>query len=273
MGYRIEYWSNHTSDAHPTILTVSQTDPVTLLVGSNADNPGQDSVGTFHATPPPAETDALIQAARWLVHTPKPIVPPAVPGGEIRKLTITLDSGPEEVRHVTEDLPPDPAFSTAEAAAIAFAKVVRQHPKIALWSQTVLRLDRPGHIEVAMKLFNVGAEPLSIPHPDFWADGSVSIQVTARRNDVPLAELRNEHQRFLDLSKAQLVGTSPLLVQAKIIPIAPRQDLTFKFAADLVLPKGNYDVWLALDTSLLDDRGSQIMRIELVSKKEQQHIE
>jgi hypothetical protein len=272
MGYRIEYWSNHASAAHPTVLTVSLTESATLLVGSNADNPGLDPVGTFRVTSPLAETDALVQAARRLVHTAKPLVGPALPDEEIRKLTIVLDSGTEEMRHVTESFPPDPAFSAAESAAIALVKVMRQHPKVALSGQSLFRLDGIGHVQVAMKLVNVGTDALSISHPDFWADGSVLIQVTARRNDVPLAKLSNEHQRFLDLSKAQLVGTIPSLVQARTIPIAPHRDVTFKFTADLVLPKGNYDVWLALDTSLLDAQGLQIMRTELVSKKEQQRI-
>jgi hypothetical protein len=48
--------------------------------------------------------------------------------------------------------------------------------------------------------------------------------------------------------------------------------LTFNFSANLPLPHGNYDVWLTLDTALLDDRGLQIMRAELVSKKEQQRV-
>src|ERR1017187_6780540 len=39
MEYRIEYWSNHASDAHPTVLTISASEPALLFVGSNADNP------------------------------------------------------------------------------------------------------------------------------------------------------------------------------------------------------------------------------------------
>lgn len=271
MGYRIEYWSNHASDAHPSVLTVSASEPATLLVGSNADNPGMDPVGTFRAAPPPAETDALVHVARMLVRTPT-VFAPALPGEEMRRLTMALDSGPPQTRQVTESSPPDQWFLTAEAAAVAVAKVVRQHPKVALSAQTVVRLKGAGRVEVAVKLVNVGLEALAIPHPDFWADGSVSIQVTARRNDVPLAELRNEHQSFLDLSRGQLLSTSPTLVQARTIAIAPHGELTFNFSADLPLPHGNYDVWLTLDTALLDDRGLQIMRAELVSKKEQQRM-
>jgi hypothetical protein len=272
MEYRIEYWSNHASDAHPTVLTISASEPALLFVGSNADNPGLEPVGTFRATPPPAETDALVHVARMLVRTPQSVVAAALPGEEIRRLTIALDSGPQETRHVTESSPPDQWFLRAEAAAVALAKVVRQHPKVALSAQTVVRLNGTGRVEVAVKLVNVGFDALAIPHPDFWTDGSVSIQVTARRNDVPLAELRNEHQRFLDLSKAELVSASPALVQARTITIAPHGELTFNFSADLALPQGNYDVWLTLDTALLNDQGLQIMRTQLVSKKEQQRI-
>jgi hypothetical protein len=272
MEYRIKYWSNRASDAHPTLLTISAAEPARLLVGSNADNPGLDPVGTFQATPPTAETRALVQAARRLVHTPKPAIGPVIPGEEIRKLTIVLDSGPEETRLVTESFPPDQPFSAAEESAVALVTAMRLNPKAALSAQTTFRPDGTGHVEVTLKVANVGVDVVAIPHPDFWADGSVAIQVTARRNDVALADLRNEHQQFVDLSKAQLFGASPSPNRSRIIAIAPHRDLHFKFVADLVLPKGNYDLWLVLDTPLLDAQGSQIMQTELVSKKEQHRI-
>ncbi len=189
MGYNIEYWSNRASDAHPTLLTVSLADPARLVVGSNADNPGPEPVGTFLAMPPAAEADALMQAARRLVHSPNPAIGPAIPGEEIRKLTIALDSGPQETRLATESSPPDQPFLAAETAAIAVAKALRLHPKAALSAQMTLRLDGAGHVEVALKVVNVGLDTVTIPHPDFWADGSVSIQVVTRRNDVALSEL------------------------------------------------------------------------------------
>lgn len=72
--------------------------------------------------------------------------------------------------------------------------------------------------------------------------------------------------------KAQLISTSPSLVPAQFISIAPQRDLTLKFMADLALSKGSYDVWLTLDTSLLDAQGLQIMRVEFVSRKTQHRV-
>jgi hypothetical protein len=51
------------------------------------------------------------------------------------------------------------------------------------------------------------------------------------------------------------------------IPIAPHRDVTFQFTVDVDLSTGRYDRWLSLATNLLDARGVEIARVELVSAK------
>jgi hypothetical protein len=272
MTYKVEYWTNQSSNTNPMELTVSHSGPATLLVRSNADNPEINPVGIFRGVPSQTEVDALVQACHRLVLAPKPHLEPPVPGELVRRLTISLDDGPTEMRNTVMSTAPDQPFLAAEAAALALLKVVRQHPQIALTAQTLLHLDGAGHLEVSIRVTNIGKEPLRIPHPDMWGDGSVSIQVTALRNDVPLADLRDKHQQFLDLSKPQIVGTLPSLASGRTIPIAPYRDVTFQFVADMVLSPGNYDVWLTLDTALLDAQGANIMQAELLSKSLQASI-
>jgi hypothetical protein len=129
-------------------------------------------------------------------------------------------------------------------------------------------MDGTKHWDVTLKLTNAGSEPVAIPHPDYW-ESAVSIQITALRNDVALADLRDKHQRFIQLSRRQLVATIPLPKPGPTIPIAPHRDVTFQFVADVILPPGRYDSWLSIDTPLLDARGAESMQVELVSAKVQ----
>jgi hypothetical protein len=268
MGYKIEYWSNRASDGYATILRVSQGLPATLQIGSNADEPGPNPVGIFRAVSPRAEEEALVQSVRRLTFAPEVPVVPSMPGEVMRRLTVALDTGSEEVRSASESSPATAPFLAAESAAIALARVVRKYPQAALAAQTFFLLDGTKHWAVTLKLTNAGSELVAIPHPDYW-ENAVSIQVTARRNDVALADLRNTHQRFIELSSRQLVATTPFPKPGPTIPIAPHRDLTFQFAVDVDLSAGHYDRWLSLTTNLLDARGAEIARVELVSAKAQ----
>jgi hypothetical protein len=268
MGYKIEYWSNRANDGYATILRVSQGGPAILQIGSNADEPGPNPVGIFRAVSPRAEEEALVQSARRLLLAPERPVVPSVPGEVMRRLTVALDTGSEEVRSASESSPATAPFLAAESAAIALAKVIRKSPQAALAAQTFFQLGGTKHWDVSLKLTNAGSEPVAIPHPDYW-ENAVSIQVTARRNDVALADLRNQHQRFIELSRRQLVATIPLSKPGPTMLIAPHRDVTFQFAVDVDLPAGRYDRWLSLETYLLDARGVEIARVELVSAKVQ----
>jgi hypothetical protein len=192
---------------------------------------------------------------------------PALPGQVVRKVTVTSSSGTEQVRCAAEDSAPEPEFSAAEAEAIGLAQLLRQHPKAALSGQSAFRHTGPERLDVTVKLVNVGVAPLAIPHPDVWGGGAVSITFTALRNDVPLDKLSNEHQRFVNLSKAQLTDTRPPLGPGRTITLTPTGEVTLTFATDLPLPRGSYDIWTTVETAILDPQGARLMRVELVSAK------
>jgi hypothetical protein len=266
--YKIEYWSNRASDGYATKLRLSQGGPAILQIGSNANEPGPNPVGIFRAVSPREEEEALVQSVRRLLFAPKGPVVPCVPDAVLRRLTIALDTGSEEVRSASESSPATAPFLAAESTAIALAKVIHKFPQTALAAQTFFHLDGTKHWDVTLKLTNAGSEPVAIPHPNYW-ENAVSIQITALRNDVALADLRDKHQRFIQLSRRQLVATIPLPKPGPTIPIAPHRDVTFQFVADVILPPGRYDSWLSIDTPLLDARGAEIMQVELVSAKVQ----
>jgi hypothetical protein len=268
LDYKIEYWSNSVSEEYPTMVAISSSASPLLMVGSNADDPGAAPVGRFSVAPAAARTGAFMRATLRLMRSAERKAAPALPGQVVRELKVVSNSGSEQVRYGTERAAPDPEFLTAEAEAVTLARFLRQHPKTALSAQATFRPTKPDRLEFAVKLVNVGIDPLAIPHPDVWADGSTAVTVVARRNDVPLAQLSNKHQRFVNLSQAQITGTKPPLEPGRTITLAPTREVTLTFATDLPLPRGSYDILMRLETAILDPQGALLMRAELVSGKE-----
>jgi hypothetical protein len=273
MDYQIVYWSNEVGERSFLELKVHSSAPVTCFVGSNEDHPGPEPVGLFQSVASPAEIGTFIETVQRLNSSPRPPLRYGIPGSLIREFRISMAGGPEEIRRAVEGVEPEGAFLLAEKAAVVLARAVRKHPRVALSMEAALVLDGAGHLDVQVHLNNPGSETVRIPHPDLWSDGSVIIVVAACRNDIALADLGSEHQRFLNLSRSQLVDVRPTLRPGKFVAISPGQKLTLKFSAKLPLPQGGYDASLSLTTDLVDGSGRQMLRIESVTQKQRQRVD
>jgi hypothetical protein len=267
MTYKIDYWSNQASNTSPTELHVSHLSPAVLVVRSNAEAPEIGAVGLFQDTPPPSKVDELVQACQRMLLLARPQLPPPVPGESVREISVRIDDGPTEVRSTVVTVPAEQTFLAAESAAWAIAEVIRRSPKMALTSRAQLRIDGAAHLHASIRLTNVGREPIGLPHPDIWHEGAISFQITALRNDIPVADLRDEHQRFLYLSRAHLAAMLPASPPARMISLPPQRDVVLQFEAELILAPGGYDVWLLLETPLFDAQGTQTIRAEMYSAR------
>jgi len=157
------------------MLNVSNAGPVTLTVGSNADEPGVGMVGKFESAPPPAQVDTLVQAARRLLLAPNPEFRLPVPGEEVRPLTVSLDDSPEKQRSAVQSVVADQPFLAAEAVAVALARASQACNRR---SGTVPARQGRSHRDDS-EAYQRWHSPLSVPHPSLWADGSLAIDVTA----------------------------------------------------------------------------------------------
>lgn len=266
MDYEITYSTNATSEGFTMSVAVSAAVAPLLTVGSNADDPGTAPVGTFSAPPAVVRTDAFVQAAWRLIQNREPSPARALPGQVVRRVMVRSGATGQQERFATETSAPDLDFAATETAAFGLARALRQHPREALSGRTTFRPRKPDLIEATVELTNVGIAPLAIPHPDAW-EGRWSFTLSARRNDLPLAELRNEHQRFVELAKGDLADTKPPLAPGAPITLSPGGRVTFTFATVLALPSGGYDVWTTVETPILDSRGTTLLRAEIVSTK------
>lgn len=256
---------NQASNTAPMEIHVSDQGPAVLVVRNNADAPETGAVGIFQDTLPTATVSEVVQACQRMLLSARPQLPRPVPGELVREISVRLGDGPTEVRNTVMGVPPDQPFLAAEKVALALADGLRRSPRTALTSRTSIRLDSSAHLQASIRLTNVGKDLLAFPAPDAWHDGEVSFQVTALRNDVPVADLRDNHQRFLYLSRPQLVATLPASPPDRTIAIAPQRDLVRQFEAELLLSPGSYDVRLLLEAPIFDAQGTQIIRAEMYS--------
>jgi hypothetical protein len=271
MPYSIEYWTNAPDDVYPSVLEVSSAKGAELLVASNEDEPGEPTIGRFAMRGDAAAFTPLLDAVTAPGFAAAGAPAMAEPGELIRRFSVTVDSKSEVVRVVTETMKPDAPFAAAESLALQLMKKVRQHPRRVLALENFALnfsavMDR---LEVTFSLANPGPEPVAIPYLVHWAQANIQLTVTARRSDVPLAQMGNQHQVFVQFDADQLVELTAPSNTGNLLVLAPGQELRLRFQKDLPpLMPGKYDVWGTFSVQLLDAKGSEITRGELASPRQ-----
>lgn len=261
----IEYWSNAADDAFPTRLVVTRN-KAELEVMSNEDNPAVPNIGRFSMAADAPKFEQLAAAVATPAFAKHANPDPIEPGEVIRKLTVRFADGHEVRRHVEGSAPGDAGFASAEQQALRMAAEVRRHPRqvVSIAMTTTPGATRDDHI-LNVTLSNAGAESLALPHPGQWLNAGMALHVTARRTDIPLAQMSNEHQAFLELGQKEL-ASAPIPIAPRIT-LAPGQSQVFSFSAHLPLPPGKYEMWAAFIVQLLSEQGNEFMLGELVSPR------
>ncbi len=269
MNPEMSYFSNAGDEALPTELNVSTEGQCKLLVRTNRAAGEFPSAGVFSMKMRERKLRPLAQA----LSTPEfeaIAKPEGVQSGDVvRKLSITPDGGQEITRYAVEGKRPDPAFVSAEQEAIKIAAEVRKKPEHAISLDQVKvpeRLDRGEKALMSFVLRNPGPNPVRIPHPKLWADKATQAQLVALRSDVPVADLRSHHQVFDTLGAAQVKATEGAGSSEEVITIAPGKSVTIAVEKVINWTVGRYDVRLTFETALADDKGTEIIRCEIVSK-------
>jgi hypothetical protein len=271
MAYRIEYWTNAPDDVYPSVLEVSSAKGAELLVASNEDDPGEPTIGRFSMRADAAVFTPLLDAVTAPGFAAAGAPAAAEPGELIRRFSVAVDSKPEVVRIVTETMKPDAPFAAAENLALQLMKKVRQHPRrvLALENFALNFSSVADRLEVTFTLANPGPEPVAIPSPERWAPANIQLTVTARRSDVPLAQMGNQHQVFVQLEAGHLVELVPPAGKGGLLLLDPGQELRLRFEKALPpLMPGKYDVWGTFSVQLLDAKGSEITQGELASPRQ-----
>lgn len=263
----IEYWTNAPDDAFPTRLTIARSGVAELEVTSNDDNPAVPNIGRFSKVVDAASFEQLVKAVAAPAFSQHPNPGPVEPGGVIRRLNVRFADGHEVQRHVVESVAADAGFTQAEQVALRIAADLRRHPRVAVAIEMkVVPGATRDDLVLDVTVINVGKESLVVPHPSRWTETGMALQVTARRSDVPLAQMSNEHQTFVELGQDALVSESASTVPP-VPTLEPGKKRVFSFNVRLPLAAGKYDVWGALILQLLTEQGKELLTGELVSPK------
>jgi hypothetical protein len=269
MDAEITYQSQVTDQFFPVIFSIGLDGVAILKVGTNRDNP-LSSVGIFSVKLEERKVSDLVKALRSLdfrsIQNP-PVFPE---GGSVRLLRFR-EKGVGEIRKwVSDDEgPPSPVFLKVEKEVLTLIDLVRQHPLQTISMKLTLlpnQIERGKSIEVSISLINPGSEIIQFPHPENWSKDAVQLQLIGLRSDIPLEKLQEYHQKFEDLSKKHIVDIQPIKVKKPLINLSPTNQVIFKCRTSLDWPPGQYDLQVSLITPLLDQKGKQQIRCELISK-------
>jgi hypothetical protein len=238
-------------------------------VGTNRDNP-ISSVGIFSVKVEERKVSDLAKALRSSdfrsIQNP-PVFPE---GGPVRLLRFR-EKGIGEIRKWVSDDEgqSSPVFLKVENEVLALIDLVRQHPfQTISMKLTPLpnQIERGKSIEVSIALINPGSAIIQFPHPENWSKDAVQLQLIGLRSDIPLEKLQEYHQKFEDLSKKHIVDIQPKKVKKPLISLSPTNQVIFKLQTRLDWPPGQYDLQVSLIIPLLDQKGKQQIRCELMSK-------
>ena len=269
MNPEISYWSNAADETMATELVVAPNGDATLTITSNRDRPEAANAGVFRMRLKGSDLAAFVDAVRSNSFTALQNPSSALSGSVVRKITLKEDAKPEIMKFVGEDAPAPPAFVAAETRALEIAKVVRQHPVFALGIKLAgmpARFDRGQSVRFKVDLENIGSETVRIVPPPQWTPESVRFEIVGLRADVALADLRSHHQRFEQVSSADVRSFQPSAAAGAMLELARGQRLTLDVERKLDWPPGEYEVRVFYLTSIFNSDGGAVARCELTLK-------
>jgi hypothetical protein len=268
MNPEIQYWTSEASQAFPLSLFISSDGLATLEVGSNRDDPSQQTVGMFRTRLDRSITDDLILGLQSQAFADMENPASIQPGEPVRKLAIKEENRKEIVKWAAIRTPTPEAFLSAEKKAEFLVMLVRQYPILAV-SVAVANLPPEIHRDkpVAFKMIihNPGFEAVQIGYPARPFGDHTLVQLVGLRSDVPLEELADYHQKFQELTTTHILNVEAGRMANRLIAIAPKENATIAYSIALDWPPGQYEMNLVFITPLFNRDGARQMDVEILS--------
>jgi len=265
MAGRIVYFTNLVDDVFPTEFIVEPNGMATLVVRSNRRERTQP-IGIFRAQLPESVLAHIGRSVENQNFRRSPSQEVLVPDETYRQITMMQIGGGKTVKRVGEAMASPPEFLAAENAMQPAIEMVRQNPTLGL-SMTVGSF--PAEIgsgepqPFVVVLTNVGRGPFQIDPPKAWGGEGTAGEIMALRSDIAEAELRSEHQSFVNLNGSLVREYEPKPEEGPI-ELAPGQRLVVTFAIPFDWPNGQYAVDIALTVLLRSQSAQQEFRAEVV---------
>jgi len=267
MTFETLYWTNRNDDAHPTELQVSAEHGAVLRVEANAEGSSPQSVGLFRSSPPASELARLWDIVSTAAFQSERNASDILPGEVVRRITVRIPGQPDVERIASEGGLDPRGFVDAERILVHLAELARAQPQyataIALGTPAAA-LDRAGGtVSLSVNVRNVGTTPLALPGPVSWVAEKVTFTVFVLRSDLPTAQLRNEHQRILELEPEDVEVARPSGggTRRERLYLEPGSSLQLHLSHRVGdLPRGKYDAWAEIALPIREADGSLVLR-------------
>lgn len=266
MTFEALYWTNQNDDAHPTELQVSTARGAVLRVEAGAEGSSPQPVGLFRSHPPASELTRLWDIVSTRAFQSERNASDILPGEVVRRITVRIPGQPDIERIASESAPAPREFVDAERILVRLAELARAQPQYA----TALSLGTPtaaldraaAGVSLSVDVRNAGTTPLLLPGPASWAADRVTFTLFVLRSDLPVAELRNEHQRILELGPDDVKVAEPPggAVRRDRFYLDPGSSLRLHLSHRIGdLPRGKYEVWTEIALPIREADGSLVL--------------
>lgn len=264
----MRYFSDGVDPAYPLELRIASDGTAKLMRLTNTDTPSDLTVGIFNGQLNAPQLTKLASAMSSQAFLDLENPDSVLPGVAVRELSIRPHNQDEVTKWVSSEEPTPPAFHTAEQAALATIRAVRQFPVHAVMMATLAlpkehKRDKPLRIVVEVK--NIGTQSTQLLHPKNWTEEAGELLLIGLRSDIPEEELEDFHQKIEELGADKLINvqrTRPNDLELKLIP---GEIAAMVFETTIDWPPGAYDVNLSLTWPLSDERGRELLTVMQVT--------
>ena len=249
----ITYTSTVADEQFATKLQVGADGWGRLSLGSNRarrDRP----IGLFQQPLPAPLLQRLDSIANGVDFAASPTQPSLIPDEVYRQINVALPNQAPMAKLVGEKLATPAPFARMEAVLHEAIEFLQQYPQLAISMRLQpmpARLAAGLPLPFVLQLRNAGSTAFVLEMPGLWGQKATHCEVRALRSDIPSADLRSEHQAFLQLDAKSFKRSEPAhgTTHAELLP---SEQLGLWFESPVTWPLGQYSVELSLSLTLFN---------------------
>lgn len=250
-------------DRFQTRLVIQPDGEARLSVGSNRPRP-KAPIGLYCGPLSAEELRDLSQLLGAPAFLQSSSQQELMPNETYRALQLS-GAGRELTKLIGESLPAPAAFVAVEQRLAPIMNQLRRRPQLELALDAAIESTRirPGDsMRLDLAIRNLSPATIAVDSPARWSQNNVQAELRALRDDIPMADLRSEHQYVVSLDADHLVTRAhPGQVQ-----LGPGQPLNASFALPVDWAPGRYRLTVELALTVQDPSGKDIFSGGLVGK-------
>ncbi len=247
MSNTITYTSTVADEHFATKLLITPDGLGKLALGSNRDH-RERSIGQFQQIIPSEMLQNLASTVNGREFASSPTQKTLIPDESFREIKLITPDQQQTIKMIGEELSTPAVFGKAEQAIQEIIDYLQKFPLLSL-SMRVLPLpslvDAGKTANVDIVLRNLGRTPYFIDSPKDWGKQATQCELKAIRTDIPMEQLKSQHQVFVQLDGSAFIKSEPQQSDA-VFGLMPGEQISLRFQHQVDWPPGQY----AIDFSL-----------------------